>query len=32
VGKQVRAREDLTVAMNAAGDGLLIAVKRPRTH
>jgi predicted O-methyltransferase YrrM len=32
VGKELRAREDLTLAMTAAGDGLLIAVKRPRTH
>jgi predicted O-methyltransferase YrrM len=29
VGKALRARGDLTVAMNPAGDGLLMAVKRP---
>jgi predicted O-methyltransferase YrrM len=28
VGKALRARQDLTVAMNPAGDGLLMAVKR----
>ncbi|MDR2252478.1 MAG: class I SAM-dependent methyltransferase [Bifidobacteriaceae bacterium] len=30
VGKELRRRGDLTVAMSAAGDGLLLAVKRPR--
>ncbi|MDR1635368.1 MAG: class I SAM-dependent methyltransferase [Bifidobacteriaceae bacterium] len=30
VGRELRDREDLTVALNAAGDGLLLAVKRPR--
>ncbi|MDR2453464.1 MAG: class I SAM-dependent methyltransferase [Bifidobacteriaceae bacterium] len=32
VGKALRARDDLTLALSAAGDGLLIAVKRPRAH
>ncbi|MDR0626774.1 MAG: class I SAM-dependent methyltransferase [Bifidobacteriaceae bacterium] len=32
VGRELREREDLTVALNAAGDGLLLAVKRPRTQ
>ncbi|MDR1118744.1 MAG: class I SAM-dependent methyltransferase [Bifidobacteriaceae bacterium] len=32
VGKELRSRPDLTLALNAAGDGLLIAVKRPRTR
>ncbi|MDR2565851.1 MAG: class I SAM-dependent methyltransferase [Bifidobacteriaceae bacterium] len=32
VGRELREREDLTVALNAAGDGLILAVKRPRTH
>ncbi|MDR0594256.1 MAG: class I SAM-dependent methyltransferase [Bifidobacteriaceae bacterium] len=32
VGRELREREDLTVALNAAGDGLLLAVKRPRAH
>jgi hypothetical protein len=27
VGKALREREDLTVALTAAGDGLLLAVK-----
>ncbi|MDR2382158.1 MAG: class I SAM-dependent methyltransferase [Bifidobacteriaceae bacterium] len=32
VGKALRARADMTIAMNAAGDGLLIAAKRARTQ
>jgi predicted O-methyltransferase YrrM len=31
VGRSLRDNEDFTVAMTAAGDGALIAVKRPRT-
>ncbi|MDR2114154.1 MAG: O-methyltransferase [Bifidobacteriaceae bacterium] len=30
VGRELRERDDITLALNAAGDGLLVAVKRPR--
>ena len=30
--REVRQAEDLTVALTSAGDGLLVAIKRPLTH
>jgi predicted O-methyltransferase YrrM len=32
VGKILRQHDDLTLAMNSASDGLLLAVKRPHSH
>jgi predicted O-methyltransferase YrrM len=32
VNRSLRERDDLTIALTSVGDGVLLAVKRPRTH